>query len=153
MAQEQVKKVQRKIIFIKRGAQLRFVVFVLLAVLFGMSFVFYEFINLMQAIFERHPVLLQVFFEEGYSLLLIFGVKMAVCFAILVLVTAVLSNKVAGPLYKIEMTCKKIAAGDYKARAYLRSGDAAEDLAGEFNKMMDVLEPKLESKEKGEGHD
>jgi len=144
------KKFQRKIIFIKKGMQYKFVLFVLAAVLFGMSFVFYEFINLIENIFMDHPILLQVFFEEGYGLLLGFGIKMIVCFGILALITAVISNKIAGPLYKMEMTCRKVAEGDYSARAYLRAGDGAEELAKEFNAMMDALEPKLRQKEKGD---
>ena len=117
--------------------------FVLLAVLFGMSFVFYEYVNLLEGVFRKHPVLLYVFIEEGYGLLVLFIAKLFLCFAVLALITAVLTNKIAGPLYKIEITCKKIAGGDYSARAYLRSGDACGDLSKEFNNMMDKLEPKL----------
>lgn len=148
------KKFQRKIIFINRAMQFRFVAFVLLAVLFGMSFIFYEFITLMEQIFAKHPVLLQVFFEEGYSLLLVFVIKIFLCFSVLALVTAVLSNKIAGPIYRIQLGCKRVKEGDYSERIYLRNGDAAKDLATEFNKMMDVLEPKLRGKEENEGkHD
>jgi signal transduction histidine kinase len=143
------KKFQRKTIFIKKKIQYKFVVFILLAVLFGMSFVFYEFVSLMDAIFKNHPVLLQVFFTEGYSLLLGFTIKIFVCFSILALIAAVLSNKIAGPVYKVEMTCKRVAEGDYSARARLRDGDAGHDLADQFNKMMDVLEPKLREKSGG----
>ena len=117
--------------------------FVLLAVLFGMSFVVYEYVSLLQKVFQKHPVLLQVFFEEGYGLLLGSVVKIFICFAVLALITAVLTNKISGPLYKLEMTCKKIADGDYSARAYLRHGDGCGDLSKEFNNMMDKLEPKL----------
>jgi methyl-accepting chemotaxis protein len=137
------KKFQRKIIFIKKSMQYKFVIFVLGAVLFGMSFVFYEFINLLEDFFAKHPVLLYAFFEEGYGLLLGFGVKVLVCFAVLTLITAMLSNKIAGPVYKMEVTFKKVAKGDWGARACLRYGDACGDLAKEFNDMMDVLEPKL----------
>jgi methyl-accepting chemotaxis protein len=140
------KKFQRKIIFIKRPMQYKFVIFVLAAVLFGMSFVFYEFISLIDSIFQNHPVLLQVFFTEGESLLLGFIIKIVACFAILALITAVLSNKIAGPIYKVETLCKKVAQGDYGARAYLRDGDAGRDLAQSFNAMMDVLEPKLKER-------
>ena len=144
------KKFQRKIIFINKSFQYKLMFFVLTAVLFGMSFVFYEFINLIEDIFKAHPVLMQVFFEEGYSLLLGFALKMFACFAILALITAVISNKIAGPVYKMEITFKKVAEGDYGARAYLREGDAYEGLAKEFNAMMDKLEPKLRAQDKGD---
>ena len=141
------KKFQRKIIFIKKAQQGKMLAFVLLAVLFGMSFVFYEYVNLLEDVFRNHPVLLHVFLEEGYGLLLGLVLKIAVCFGILALITAVLSNKISGPLYKMEITCKKVAEGDYSARIYLRNGDACGDLAKEFNDMMDKLEPKLRAAE------
>jgi len=144
------KNFKRKIIFIKKAQQGKMLAFVLLAVLFGMSFVFYEYISLLEKVFRNHPVLLHVFFEEGYGLLLGSFVKILICFAVLALITAVLTNKIAGPLYKMEITCKKIAEGDYSARAYLRSGDACGDLSKEFNNMMDKLEPKLRAAEKKE---
>jgi hypothetical protein len=55
-------KFQRKIIFVKRNLQLKFVAFVLLSVLFGMVLMIYEFLTLLENIFYAHPVLLQVFF-------------------------------------------------------------------------------------------
>jgi methyl-accepting chemotaxis protein len=136
-------KFQRKIIFIKKAFQYKFIAFVLTAVLFGMSFVFYETVRLIENIFKKHPVLLQVFFEEGYGMFFIFGAEMLICFAVLALITAVISNRIAGPLYKLEITCKKITEGDLSARAYLRGGDACADLAGGFNKMMDTLETRI----------
>ncbi|MDR1123187.1 MAG: methyl-accepting chemotaxis protein [Elusimicrobiota bacterium] len=139
-------KFQRKIIFIKKAFQYKFIAFVLTAVLFGMSFVFYETVRLIENIFKKHPVLLQVFFEEGYGMFFVFGAEMLICFAVLALITAVISNRIAGPLYKMESTCRKIAGGDLSARAYLRSGDAGVDLAGEFNKMMDTLEARINQK-------
>ncbi|MDR0734504.1 MAG: methyl-accepting chemotaxis protein [Elusimicrobiota bacterium] len=136
-------KFQRKIIFIKKAFQYKFIAFVLAAVLFGMSFVFYEFVRLIENIFKKHPLLLQVFFEEGYGMFFVFGAEMLICFAVLALITAVISNRIAGPMYKLEITCKKIAGGDLGLRAYLRAGDACADLAAEFNKMMDALEARI----------
>jgi methyl-accepting chemotaxis protein len=137
------KKFQRKIIFIKKAFQCKFIAFVLTAVLFGMSFVFYETVRLIENIFKKHPVLLRIFFEEGYGMFFLYGAEIIICFAVLALITAVISNRIAGPMYKLEITCKKIAGGDLGARAYLRGGDACEDLAVEFNKMMDVLEARI----------
>ncbi|MDR0645629.1 MAG: methyl-accepting chemotaxis protein [Elusimicrobiota bacterium] len=139
------KKFQRKILFIKKPFQYKMILFVLFSVLFCLSFVAYEFINLAGSVFKDHPVLIQVFFEKGYDMLFVFLLKIIVCCVVFALITAILSNKIAGPMYKLEMTCKKIAQGDYSARAVLRDGDACEDLADEFNAMMDTLEPKLKS--------
>jgi signal transduction histidine kinase len=139
-------KFKRKIIFIKKSFQYKMVLFVLLSVLFCLSFMAYEFVNFAGSVFENHPVLMQVFFEKGSEIIFVFALKIAVCFAVLALITTMLSNKIAGPMYKMEITCKKIAGGDYSARAVIRNGDAGEDLAKEFNAMMDALEPKLKAK-------
>lgn len=144
-------KFQRKIIFIKRGLQLKFVAFVLLSVLFGMTLLTYEFLSLLEDIFSNHPVLLQVFFEEGSSLLFVFIIKVVICFAILALLTAVISNKIAGPLYRFEMACKAVAKGDFSTRVKLRDGDSMRELESDFNDMMDTVEKKIKEAE-GEKH-
>jgi Signal transduction histidine kinase len=142
-------KFQRKIIFVKRNLQLKFVAFVLLSVLFGMVLMIYEFLTLLENIFYAHPVLLQVFFEEGSSLLFVFVIKVAICFAILALLTAVISNKIAGPIYRFESACRNVAKGDFSTRVKLRDGDSMKELEQEFNQMMDKVQDKLKE-EKGE---
>lgn len=135
-------KFQRKVIFIKKALQLKFVAFVLLSVLFGMTLLTYEFLSLLEDIFAKHPVLLQVFFEEGSSLLFVFVIKVVICFAILALLTAVISNKIAGPIYRFETACKSVAKGDFSTRVKLRDGDSLRDLEKDFNEMMDAVESK-----------
>lgn len=141
------KQFQRKVIFIKRNMQFKFIAFVLLAVLFGMSLLTYEFLSLISEIFSNHPVLLQVFFEEGSSLLFIFAIKIVVCFAVLALLAAVLSNKIAGPIYRFETACKEVANGNCAVRVNLREGDSLKDLEKEFNSMMDSIESKKKEEE------
>lgn len=136
-------KFQRKVIFIKKPLQLKFVAFVLLAVLFGMTLLTYEFLSLLDDIFSAHPVLLQVFFQEGSSLLFVFIIKVVICFAILALLTAVISNKIAGPIYRFEQACKAVAKGDFSTRVKLRDGDSMRELEGNFNNMMDTVEDKI----------
>ena len=144
-------KFQRKIIFIKRGLQLKFVAFVLLSVLFGMTLLTYEFLSLVEDIFANHPVLLQVFFEEGSSLLFVFIIKVVICFAILALLTAIISNKVAGPIYRFEVACKAVAKGDFSTRVKLRDGDSMRELETDFNAMMDTVQNEIKAS-KGEKH-
>ena len=144
-------KFQRKIIFIKRGLQLKFVAFVLLSVLFGMTLLTYEFLSLLEDIFVNHPVLLQVFFEEGSSLLFVFIIKVVICFAILALLTAIISNKFAGPLYRFETACKAVAKGDFSTRVKLRDGDSMRELETDFNEMMDTVQNEIKAC-KGEKH-
>ena len=49
----------------------------------------------------------------------------------------------AGPVYRIEQTCKDIAKGDFSQRVRLRQGDQFTELQDEFNKMMDRVEAEI----------
>ena len=141
-----VEKIQRKIIFIKKGFQLKIIAFVMLCSLFATALITYEFLTLFQAIFSKHPALMQTILEEGSSLYLLFLVKITICFAIILLFTALLSNKIAGPLYRFEESLKQVAKGNRKVRISLRKGDALKDLEKEFNNMMNILDSTEEKK-------
>ena len=139
-------KIQRKIIFIKKKFQLKLVLFVMLCVLFATALITYEFLSLLQDIFAKHPALLQSIFAEGSSLILLFLIKIAICFIVILLFTALLSNKIAGPIYRFEEAFKQVAKGDKKVRVALRQGDTLRELEKEFNNMMDILENTEEKK-------
>ncbi|MBR4508402.1 MAG: hypothetical protein IKP23_02890 [Elusimicrobiaceae bacterium] len=133
-------KIQRKIIFIKKKFQLKIVAFVMLCVLFATALITYEFLSLLQDIFSKHPALLQSIFEEGSSLVILFLIKIAICFIVILLFTALLSNKIAGPIYRFEEAFKQVAQGNKKVRISLRQGDTLRDLEKGFNEMMDILD-------------
>ena len=139
-------KIQRKIIFIKKRFQLKLIAFVMLCVLFATALITYEFLSLLQEIFTKHPALLQSIFAEGSSLIILFLIKIAICFIIILLFTALLSNKIAGPIYRFEEAFKQVAKGDKKVRVSLRKGDTLRDLEKEFNNMMDILDNTEEKK-------
>lgn len=132
--------IKRKILFIKKSLQLRFVAFVLLSFLIGVGFAVYEAVSLMEKVFAAHPALLHVFFEEGSSIFYMFIIKILICFSILALLSAVISNKFAGPVYRFEQACKKVSNGDFKERVNLREGDGLIELQKDFNNMLDFLE-------------
>lgn len=141
-------KIQRKIIFIKKKFQLKIVAFVMLCVLFATALITYEFLSLLQDIFSKHPALLQSIFEEGSSLVILFLIKIAICFIVILLFTALLSNKIAGPIYRFEEAFKQVARGNKKVRVSLRKGDTLRDLEKEFNNMMDILDNSDDTEEK-----
>ncbi|MBQ4493250.1 MAG: hypothetical protein II972_01415 [Elusimicrobiaceae bacterium] len=139
-------QIQRKIIFIKKKFQFKLVAFVMLCVLFATALITYEFLSLLQDIFAKHPALLQSIFAEGPSLIIFFLMKIAICFIIILLFTALLSNKIAGPIYRFEEAFKQVAKGNKKVRVALRQDDTLKDLEKEFNNMMDILENPEEKK-------
>ncbi len=132
-------KYQRKTIFIKKDLQIRFILFVLLSVLFGMVLFGYQFLNFMQEVFKEHPTLLQHVYEEGPALVYPLIIKSTIFFALLAIVSALLSHRIAGPIYHFERICREVKEGDKKARVRLREGDTMFDLAKVFNAMLDVL--------------
>ncbi len=134
-----IDKIQRKTIFIKKGLQVKFVLFVLLSVLFGMVLFSYQFLTFMQDIFRDHPVLLRRVYEEGPSLIYPLIMKSTIFFALLAIVSALLSHRIAGPVYHFEKVCKEIKKGNKTIRVNLRKGDAFNDLAEEFNSMLDTI--------------
>ena len=139
-------KFQRKTIFIKKDLQVKFILFVLLSVLFGMVLFAYQFLTFLQNIFKDHPVLLQRVYEEGPSLIYPLIIKSTIFFALLAIISALISHKIAGPVYHFEKVCKEVKEGDAKARVHLREGDALSDLAHSFNAMLDVLTKKENNK-------
>lgn len=140
-------KIQRKIIFIKKKFQLKIVAFVMLCVLFSTALITYEFLSLLQDIFSKHPALLQNIFAEGSSLVVLFLIKIAICFIVILLFTALLSNKIAGPIYRFEEAFKQVAQGNKKVRVSLRQDDTLRDLEKGFNNMMDILDDSDNSEE------
>ena len=140
-------RIQRKIIFIKKKFQLKIVAFVMLCVLFATALITYEFLSLLQDIFSKHPALLQSVVAEGSSLVILFLIKIAICFIIILLFTALLSNRIAGPIYRFEEAFKQVAQGNKKIRVALRKEDTLKDLEKEFNNMMDILDDSNDIKE------
>ena len=139
-------KFQRKTIFIKKTLQVKFILFVLLSVLFGMVLFTYQFLTFLQDIFKEHPILLQRVYEEGPALLYPLVIKSTIFFALLAIISALLSHRIAGPIYHFEKVCKEVKDGNKKARVRLREGDALTELAHSFNAMLNVLTKKENNK-------
>ena len=66
-----------------------------------------------------------------------------------ILISAIVSHKMAGPVYRFEQTCKAIAKGDFSQRVHLRKGDQLTDLQDEFNNMMDRVEEEIKKSKNG----
>jgi len=123
---------KRKILLIKKGLQFRMMAVMmltaLLSVLFCMTVV---------VLALRNANLLDVIINSGVTLdLFINGAFLTIAFTICVcyLVGIYGSHKIAGPIYRFEVTARKIAEGDLTdARIWLRKGDQFQDLCALFN--------------------
>lgn len=137
---------KRRTIFIKKNLQLRYMALILVSVLAGLLIMAYELTFTLNDVFDQYPVLLQPLYDYFPSLVFGFIYKIAIYIVFVVLISAILSHKMAGPIYRFEQTCKEIAAGDFSKRVHLRKGDQLMELQDEFNAMMDRVEAEIKSK-------
>ena len=87
---------------------------------------------------NEHPMM-QPLLEEIFSMAPMFLIKAGMYLMIVLIVSAVISHKMAGPIYKFEKSCQTIAEGDLTHRVYLRKGDQLTDLQNSFNEMMERI--------------
>lgn len=140
--QENKPKFKRNIIFINRNFQLKFIALTLLLALFCVLICVYEFASLTQVFFREHPVLLQELMDKGAQAIPLSLIKISIFFAVIAILAALVSNKIAGPVYRFESVCREIAKGNYKVRVKLRNGDGLRGLEKEFNNMLEALDKK-----------
>ncbi len=140
---------KRRTIFIKKGLQFRYMTLIILSVLAGLMIMAFELTFTLSDIFDNYPVLLQPLYDHFPAIAYGFIYKIVIYVVFVVLISAILSHKMAGPVYRFEQTCKAIAKGDFSQRVHLRKGDDLTDLQDEFNKMMDRVEAEINKKQNG----
>lgn len=140
---------KRRTIFIKKNLQFGYMMLIILSVLAGLLIMAFELTFTLNDIFDKYPVLLQPIYDTFPSIAFGFIYKIVIYVIFVVLISAIVSHKMAGPVYRFEQTCKAIAKGDFSQRVHLRKGDQLMDLQDEFNKMMDRVEEELKKKNNG----
>ena len=149
MEKAQQKPLQRKTIFIKKNLQIRYMLLICLSVLCGLTIMTMELTLTFNELFDSYPVLMQPLYDAFLPILSHFFYKIAIYILFVVLISAILSHKMAGPIYRFEQTCKAVAKGDFSQRVHLRQGDQFMELKDEFNKMMERVEAEINSCKKG----
>ncbi|MBP3512889.1 MAG: hypothetical protein J6J74_00075 [Elusimicrobiaceae bacterium] len=134
---------KRRTIFIKKNLQLRYMMMIILSVLCGLAIMTFEITATLNDLFDAYPVLVQPIYDQFIPIAAGFFYKIAIYLLFVVLISAILSHKMAGPVYHFERVCKAIAKGDYSQRVHLRKGDQLTDLQEEFNTMMDRVEAEI----------
>lgn len=140
---------KRRTIFIKKKLQFSYMLLIILSVLAGLLIMAFELTFTLNDIFDKYPVLLQPIYDVFPSIAFGFIYKIVIYVIFVVLISAIVSHKMAGPVYRFEQTCKAIAKGDFSQRVHLRKGDQLMDLQDEFNHMMDRIEEELKKKNNG----
>ncbi len=134
---------KRRTIFIKKNLQLRYMMMIILSVLCGLAIMTFEITATLNDLFDAYPVLVQPIYDQFIPIAAGFFYKIAIYLLFVVLISAILSHKMAGPVYHFERVCKAIAKGDYSQRVHLRKGDQLTDLQEDFNTMMDRVEAEI----------
>jgi len=62
---------------------------------------------------------------------------------IAILVTLLVSHKIAGPMFRFEKDLERVARGDLKFKFHLRDGDQLADVVSSLNLMVDNLNNSL----------
>lgn len=137
---------QRHVIFIKKNLQLRYMLLMVTCVLCGLAIMTFELCVTLNELFDAYPALMQPIYDQFLPIASSFFYKLAIYILLVVIISAILSHKMAGPVYRFEQTCKAIAQGDFSQRVHLRKGDQLVELQDEFNKMMDVVEERIKNK-------
>ncbi len=134
----QAKQFQRKTIIVKRNLQYRYMFIISFTSVVAFMLVALDIIWSIYKVVERHPGMLPLL-DEIFSTAPLMFFKLLIYIMIVVIAAAVISHKIAGPLYKFEKVCNAVASGDFTQRVFLRKGDALIELQNSFNTMMDNI--------------
>lgn len=140
---------KRRTIFIKKNLQFRYMLLIIFSVLTGLAIMAFELTFTLDEIFDKYPVLIQPLYDNFLPIVWGFVYKILIYILFVILLSAILSHKMAGPVYRFEQTCKAIADGDFSQRVHLRQGDQLTELQHDFNTMMDRVEDELKKKNRG----
>lgn len=133
-------KQRRRTYLIKTGLQLRYmgiIISTMLLVAFGVGWTIYHtswsrIANTEDLTIDK----LAGIFDAVNSILM----KWIVVFILVIAILSIfVSHKIAGPVYRLEETARKIASGDLTYQIHLRHGDELQDLQEAFNQMSDSL--------------
>jgi methyl-accepting chemotaxis protein len=145
---------KRRQLFISKGFQTRFILkFVLILVLSGA-------ISIGLTLFNTQGTLTSSFVDSKLviqntsvaimpSVVYTTLVTTFVVGLIVIMVTLLVSHKIAGPVYRFEKDITRIAEGDLKNRIRIRKGDQFQALASSLNQMIDALNTRVLSVRKG----
>ncbi len=132
---------QRRTLLVKRSLQLKYITLVfasvLVAVLIVAGDVYY---TLASGILLDNPTLAPLMAKVNHLIL----VKMIIYFGIVMILSAIVSHRMAGPVYRFEQSARRVSEGDLSHRVGLRGGDELLELQEAFNRMIASLQTKVQ---------
>ena len=138
---------QRKTIMIKKRLQYHYMALILASVLLAFIVFGLEALWTVSKVVNENPYLMPLL-DIIKEMAPLFAVKIAIYMVIVVIVSAVISHRMAGPIFKFEKSCATVAEGDLAHRVYLRKGDQLTDLQDSFNEMAGAVNEVVKEYEK-----
>jgi methyl-accepting chemotaxis protein len=138
---------QRKTIMIKKRLQYHYMALILTSVLLAFIVFGLEALWTVSKVVNENPYLMPLL-DIIKEMAPFFALKMAIYMVIVIIVSAVISHRMAGPIFKFEKSCATVAEGDLSHRVYLRQGDQLTDLQDSFNEMAGAVNEVVKEYEK-----
>jgi len=138
---------QRKTIIIKKRLQYHYMALILTSVMLAFIVFGLEAIWTVSQVVNENPYLMPLL-DIIKEMAPLFAIKVAMYMVIVVIVSAVISHRMAGPIFKFENSCSTVADGDLTHRVYLRKGDHLMDLQDNFNNMAGAVNEVVKEYEK-----
>lgn len=132
--QNKPQQFQRKTILIKKHLQYRYMALIFASVLLAFIVVGLDILWTVSKVVTEHPMM-QPLLEEMSAMMPLFGIKIVMYLVMVLIVSAVVSHRMAGPIFKFEKSCATVAEGDLTHRVYLRKGDQLTELQDQFNNL------------------
>lgn len=142
-------KWRRRNYFIKKGFQarfiLRFISVIFLGIMVSSGIVYFLTSKKIEEAYYRSHIKIASTGEIVYPILLTANIiTLSMIIIITIVITLLISHKIAGPLYRIEKSIHEIGEGNLSFKIYLRAKDELITLAEIFNNMMAKLKGKIE---------
>jgi methyl-accepting chemotaxis protein len=141
---------KRRNYFIKKEFQgkfiLKFILLIFLGIMVSSGIVYYLTVKNLEEAYYRSHIKIASTGEIVYPILLTANIiTIGMIIIITIIITLLISHKIAGPLYRIEKSIREIANGNLSFQIYLRTKDELATLAGIFNNMIVKLRGRIET--------
>jgi methyl-accepting chemotaxis protein len=141
---------KRRQTYIKKDFQTRFIVkFVLILVAGGLLSVGLTFLNTqdsLTAVYANSRLTIQntslAIMPSVVFTTLITTLALGV---VVIVVTLLVSHKIAGPMFRFEKDINRIAQGDLESRIHIRKGDQFQEMAMALNRMVESIAGRLKT--------
>lgn len=140
--------IKRRQYFIKKDFQARFIVkFFLILVAGGILSVGLTFLNnqdSLTAVYANSKLTIQnTSFAIMPSVVFTTVITTLAIGLVTIVVTLLVSHKIAGPMFRFEKDINRIAKGDLKSKISIRKGDQFQELAVSLNEMIQALSDRI----------